>query len=380
MHKSTAEFATPQLIDGYKVYDVNGSPFEVPQYYTVLKPLGFGAYGIVCAVLDTRTGEKVAIKKCRDVFRDVEDGKRVLREIALMRFLKHENLLPLLTVLPPRQGHDMFKDVYVVVPLMDVDMNVVLRSKQQLEENHYQYFVYQMLRGLKFLHSAKVAHRDLKPANLVTNIQCDLRICDFGLARGLEALGGAPLTDYVVTRWYRPPELLLENTHYTTAVDIWSTGIIFAELYNRRPLFPAKTTVEQIRMLCSAFGKPPREMVEEPAVLKTLDAIPDSKPIPLAQLVPKLTNPVGQDFLSRMLQLDPKKRATATELLAHPFLAHLHDEKDEPEHTQIFKWEYETAVSMRKGELREAFWKEICYYNRPDAAPKAPAPPAAAKA
>ena len=362
MHKSNSEFGTPQIVDGYKIYDVNGSPFEVPTHYTVLKPLGFGAYGIVCAVMDNNTGEKVAIKKCRDVFRDVEDGKRVLREIALMRFLKHENLLPLLTVLPPRQGEG-FRDVYVVVPLMDVDLNVVLRSKQALEENHYQYFVYQMLRGLKFLHSANVAHRDLKPANLVTNIQCDLRICDFGLARGLEALGGAPLTDYVVTRWYRPPELLLENTEYTTAVDIWSTGIIFAELYNRRPLFPAKTTVEQIRMLCQAFGKPPRTMVQEPAALKTLDAIPDTKALPLAQLVPKLTNPVGQDFLQKMLILDPKKRATATELLAHPFLAHLHDEKDEPSHTHVFKWEHETAVHMKKDGLRQAFWKEICHYN-----------------
>jgi serine/threonine protein kinase len=361
MHKNTAEHSEPTIVGQHKVYMINGTTFEVPTHFSVVKHLGLGAYGVVVSAVDHRTGEKVAIKKCRDVFRDVEDGKRVLREVDLMRFFDHENLLPLITILPPLQG-PAFKDVYVVVPLMDVDMNVVLRSRQVLEENHFQYFVYQMLRGLKFLHSAKVAHRDLKPANLVTNISCDLRICDFGLARGLENLD-SPLTDYVVTRWYRPPELLLENVQYETSVDIWSVGLIFAELYNRKPLFPGKTTMEEIKMLCSAFGKPPLSMIEQPSVRKTLEAIPDSKPVPLSMLVPKLTNPVGQDFLSKMLVLDPAKRWTAEQLLAHPFLAHLHDPEDEPVRGEIFTWEHEKNVNMTKSQLREAFWKAIVAYN-----------------
>lgn len=361
MHKSSQEHSQPTVVGAHKVYMINGSPFEVPKHYTVVKHLGLGAYGVVVSAVDERTGEKVAIKKCRDVFRDVEDGKRVLREIALMRYFDHENLLPLITILPPLQG-PRFRDVYVVVPLMDVDMNVVLRSRQQLEENHFQYFVYQILRGLKYLHSAKVAHRDLKPANLVTNISCDLRICDFGLARGLE-LTDSPLTDYVVTRWYRPPELLLENTNYDCSVDIWSVGLIFAELYTRKPLFPGKTTVEEIKMLCTAFGKPPRHIVENPAALKSLDGLPDTTPMPLSQLVPKLTNPVGQDFLTHMLQLDPAKRWTAEQLLAHPFLAHLHDPTDEPSHPKVFQWEYEHATNMTKQQLRDAFWREIVHYN-----------------
>lgn len=362
MHKSTAEHSTPQLIGNHKVYTINGSSFEVPKHYSVVKHLGLGAYGVVVSAIDERTGEKVAIKKCRDVFRDVEDGKRVLREIALMKYFDHENLLPLLTILPPLAGAN-FKDVYVVVPLMDVDMNVVLRSRQVLEENHYQYFVYQMLRGLKYLHSAKVAHRDLKPANLVTNISCDLRICDFGLARGLEKID-SPLTDYVVTRWYRPPELLLENINYDCAVDIWSVGLIFAEMYNRKPLFPGKTTMEEIKMYCAAFGKPPASMIEQPAVVKTLDAIPNSNPRPLPDLVPKLTNPMGIDFLSKMLVLDPSKRWTAEQLLAHPYLSHLHDPADEPACTKgVFEWEYEHCVNMTKQQLRDAFWKETVHFN-----------------
>jgi serine/threonine protein kinase len=116
-------------------------------------------------------------------------------------------------------------------------------------------------------------------------------------------------------------------------------------------------------MLCAAFGKPPAHLAAEPSVRKTLDAIPETKPVPLSQLVPKLTNPVGQDFLSKMLELDPTKRWSAEQLLAHPFLAHLHDPTDEPAHDKIFEWEYEKNVNMTKQQLRDAFWKEVLHYN-----------------
>lgn len=372
MHNSNAEHSTPAIEGGYKVYQINGTRFEVPAHFMVLKVLGFGAYGLVCSALNTKTNEKIAIKKCRDVFRDIEDGKRVLREIDLMRFLNHENLMPILDILPPLQGYD-FKDVYVVTLLMDVDMNVVLRSKQLLEENHYQYFVYQVLRGLKYLHSAHIVHRDLKPANLVTSIACDLRIIDFGLSRGLDNLE-APLTEYVVTRWYRPPELLLMSQEYTSAVDIWSVGLIFAEMYNRKPLFQGKTTVDQLRMLCQAFGKPDPKSVTDPAALKTLKDLPDTKPVPLQQLVPKLTNPNGIDFLSKMLKMDPKERWTAEQLLAHPFLAHVHEPSDEPTHDRIFEWKHEHNPNMTPAQLRHAFW-ENCVAYHPEIAAMAPAHP-----
>jgi len=360
MHKSNNEISVPQVVGGFNVYQISGTTFEVPTKYTVLKVLGMGAYGLACSALDNTTNTKVAIKKCRDVFRDVEDGKRVLREISMMRFFKHDNLLGVLDILPPLRGKD-FKDVYVVTPLMDVDMNVVLRSRQVLEENHLQFFLYQILRGLHFLHGAKVAHRDLKPANLVTNISCELKIIDFGLSRSVE-VPDHDLTDYVITRWYRPPELLFENTHYTTEVDVWSVGCILAELYNRKPLFPGKNTVEQIRMICTALGKPNESMIELPEARERLRAMPESKGIPLQQLVPKLTNAQGQDILRQMLTLDPRKRPTAGQLLAHPYLSAFHDPNDEPTCTTQFKWPYE-GVPLDAAHLRQAFWKEIVAYN-----------------
>ena len=359
MHKSNQELSTPQIVGDFKVYNISGAPFEVPSKYTVLKVLGMGAYGIACACHDGTNDTKVAVKKCRDVFRDVEDGKRVLREIAMMRYFKHDNLLRVLDILPPLQGSN-FRDVYVVTPLMDVDLNVVLRSRQVLEENHMQYFIYQILRGLKYLHASKVAHRDLKPANLVTNISCELKIIDFGLSRSV-VVPFADLTDYVITRWYRPPELLLENTSYTASVDIWSVGCIFAELYNRKPLFPGKNTMNQLHMICSALGKPPADMVEHASAVEKLKEMPSGTPN-WSLLVPKLTNPVGVDFLKQMLTLDPRQRPSAAELLAHPFLAHLHDEKDEPECPHPFEWPYE-AIQLNQEGLRQAFWKEILAYN-----------------
>lgn len=134
MHRSNQELCAPKIVGDFKVYNVSGTAFEVPHKYTLLKILGMGAYGIACSCLDNETGEKVSIKKCRDVFCDTEDGKRVLREIAMMRYFNHENLLGVITMLAPlKRSYSEFKDVYVVTSLMDVDMNVVLRSRQVLE-------------------------------------------------------------------------------------------------------------------------------------------------------------------------------------------------------------------------------------------------------
>lgn len=362
MHTSNQEISEPKIVGDFKVYSISGTHFEVPKHYTVLKFLGLGAYGLACSCLDTNTKNKVCIKKCRDILRDEEDGKRVLREIAMMRFFKHENLLSVLTILPPlNKNYESLKDIYVVTPLMDVDLNVVLRSRQGLEESHKQYFVYQILRGLKYLHSANVAHRDLKPANLVTNISCDLKIIDFGLSRSVE-VPFSDLTDYVITRWYRPPELLLENTNYTTAVDIWSVGCVFAELYNRKPIFPGRNTMDQLRLICENVGKPPEDCVERKEALEKLRDMPSGQ-LNVATLVPGLKgNANGIDFLTQMLELDPRRRPTAEKMLAHPFLASLHDESDEPTCSGTFEWPYE-KMTMQVADLRRAFWKDIIHYN-----------------
>eukprot|EP00879_Flechtneria_rotunda_P022515 GHRR01023766.1.p1 GENE.GHRR01023766.1~~GHRR01023766.1.p1 ORF type:complete len:203 (+),score=66.72 GHRR01023766.1:637-1245(+) len=166
------------------------------------------------------TNDKVAIKKITNCFDNAVDAKRILREVALLSHLRHENVMSLRDVVPPANPSN-FKDVYLVYDLMDTDLHQIIRSPQQLSPDHISYFVYQVLRGLKYIHSANVLHRDLKPSNLLVNANCDLKICDFGLARGAGVEEQAAMTEYVVTRWYRAPELLLSCNDYTAAIDVW---------------------------------------------------------------------------------------------------------------------------------------------------------------
>jgi mitogen-activated protein kinase 1/3 len=189
-------------------------------------------------------------------FQDEIDAKRILREIKLLRHFKHENIVNIVDMMPPMARYvDDFTDVYIVSELMETDLYRIIYSKQSLSLDHVQYFIYQVLRALKYIHSANVLHRDLKPSNLLVNSNCDLKICDFGLARGVygsEQMRDSNkrhlLTEYVVTRWYRAPEIMLACHEYDKPVDIWSTGCILAELLARKPFFPGEDYIDQVRI------------------------------------------------------------------------------------------------------------------------------------
>lgn len=189
-------------------YTVWKTGFEIDERYRPIKPVGKGAYGVVASAKDTERGENVAIKKVTKPFENAVDARRTLREVKLLRHFRHENLVALLNIMRP-PSYAEFHDVYLVYELMDTDLNQIIKSPQELTDDHIQYFIYQVLRGLKYIHSAHVLHRDLKPSNLLLNANCDLKICDFGLARKDSEQGFK--TEYVVTRWYRAPELLVSQ-------------------------------------------------------------------------------------------------------------------------------------------------------------------------
>jgi serine/threonine protein kinase len=190
-------------------YTLSNHTFVLPSCYVPVGMIGTGAYGVVISAIDSRTKKKVAIKKVTNVFaRNEEFQKRILREVLILKhFRGHENVVELKDLVAP-VNFEKFEDVYLVTTLMDFDLKGIIRSTQELYEENVQYFLYQMLRGLKFLHSAGVLHRDIKPSNILLNAEYDVALCDFGLSRGVDFEADPTMsTSYVATRWYRAPEL-----------------------------------------------------------------------------------------------------------------------------------------------------------------------------
>lgn len=335
--------------------------FEIDERYTPIKAIGKGAYGVVCSAKNATTGEKIAIKKIGNAFENLTDARRTLREIKLLRHLKHENIIAVKDIMKP-VSRDKFNDVYVVYELMDTDLHQIIRSSQPLTNEHFQYFIYQILRGLKYVHTANVLHRDLKPSNLLLNASCDLKICDFGLARTSSERNF--MTEYVVTRWYRAPELLLSCDHYTAAIDVWSVGCILAELLGRRPLFPGKDYVDQLKLIIKGLGAPSEDdlsFINSSKARAYIRALPPSEKVSFRKKFPE-ADQLALDLMEKMLQFDPRKRITVEQALKHPWLAQLHDEAAEPAAPGAFEFDFEEA-QLTEQTVRDLVYSEMKYYH-----------------
>ena len=217
--------------------------------------MGSGAYGHVWKVTDKKSGEVLALKKIFDAFQHSTDAQRTYREIVFLHELNHPNIIKLSNVIKA----DNEKDLYLVFEYMEADLHNAIGQKI-LKDAHNRYILYQIVKGLKFMHSAEVIHRDLKPSNLLLNSDCHLKICDFGLARSLAVdrndVKDNVLTEEVATRWYRAPEVLLGSNFYDKSADIWSVGCILAEILIGKPIFPGNSTLNQLERILSFTGKP----------------------------------------------------------------------------------------------------------------------------
>mmetsp|Transcript_30701 Transcript_30701/g.63477 ORF Transcript_30701/g.63477 Transcript_30701/m.63477 type:complete len:359 (-) Transcript_30701:96-1172(-) len=343
-------------------FTIENQVFTLPAKYLPLqnKLLGKGAYGHVCAVTNSENGERLAVKKVKNAFDDVIDAKRVLREIRLLCSFDHENVLCIKDLQMPKDQNGKHEDVYIITELLDTDLSKVIYSPQPLIDDHCQYFLYQILRGLKYLHSARVLHRDLKPGNLLVNSNCDLKICDFGLARLEEDTNPSTMTAYVVTRWYRAPELLyLKN--YTEAIDIWSVGCIFAEILGRKAFLQGKNYQDQLNVIFQVVGPPTEEdlsVVPNAEVRDYIRKLPKpTRVVPLRERFPK-ARPEAIDLLAKMLCFNPHKRLTATQCLSHPYLAEYHDPEDEPVADSHFEWEFEGS-ELSRDQVRSFMLEEV---------------------
>nr|CAD1839205.1 unnamed protein product [Ananas comosus var. bracteatus] len=336
--------------------------------FKIQEVIGKGSYGLVCSAIDTHTGEKVAIKKIHDIFEHISDAARILREIKLLRLLRHPDIVEIKHIMLPPSKKD-FKDIYVVFELMESDLHQVIKANDDLTREHYQFFLYQMLRALKYIHTANVYHRDLKPKNILANANCKLKICDFGLAR--VAFSDSPTTifwtDYVATRWYRAPELCGSfYSKYTPAIDIWSIGCIFAEILTGKPLFPGKNVVHQLDLMTDLLGTPSLDTisrVRNEKARKYLSSIRKKEPVPFSQKFPK-ADPLALKLLERLLAFDPKDRPTAEEALADPYFKGLGKIEREPSCQPISKMEFEfERRRVTKEDIKELIFHEILEYH-----------------
>ncbi|KAH9022947.1 CMGC/MAPK protein kinase [Lactarius hengduanensis] len=345
--------------------------FEVGDDYKLLHSLGEGAYGIVVAALHKPSGRQVAIKKVLP-FEHTLFCLRTLRELKLLRFFSetcvNENIVSILSIVKP-PSFEGFKEIYFIQELMHTDLHRVIRT-QKLTDDHCQYFVYQTLRALKSIHSAGIVHRDLKPANLLVNANCDLKVCDFGLARSVKASGAqggkdiGMMTEYVATRWYRAPEIMLSFKMYTKAIDIWAVGCILAEMLTGRPLFPGRDYSHQLDLILDVIGTPTLEEFYGITSRRSRDyirSLPIRKRRPFTALFPQ-ASVEAIDFLNKTLTFDPKKRLTVDEALEHPYISCYHDPDDEPVVSSLdpdyFDFD-DQKESLDKAQLKELLYDEV---------------------
>uniref|UniRef100_A0A8C1QWD0 mitogen-activated protein kinase n=1 Tax=Cyprinus carpio TaxID=7962 RepID=A0A8C1QWD0_CYPCA len=303
---------------GFHRLEIQKTTWDVPDRYTSLKPVGSGAYGTVCSATDQKTKEKVAIKKLYRPFQSLIHAKRAYRELRLLRHIQHDNVNNIEMLI----FSNVFLPSYMVMPFVAQDLGHIMKRKQ-LTSKVITYLFYQILRGLKVC-----LHSDLKPSNLAVDENCELKILDFGLARHTET----EMTGYVVTRWYRAPEVIFNWMHYTQTVDVWSAGCILAEMITGEVLFPGTDSIDQLKKILNLTGTPNSTLVQK---MQSKDAQSYVRSLPVQKKkafkeVFSGMDPNAIDLLEGMLVLDPEVRLTAENSLSHPYLSEFHDPENEP--------------------------------------------------
>eukprot|EP00420_Gonyaulax_spinifera_P003573 CAMPEP_0197932754 /NCGR_PEP_ID=MMETSP1439-20131203/109084_1 /TAXON_ID=66791 /ORGANISM="Gonyaulax spinifera, Strain CCMP409" /LENGTH=430 /DNA_ID=CAMNT_0043555555 /DNA_START=50 /DNA_END=1342 /DNA_ORIENTATION=+ len=382
----------------------NAGQWKLPPRYTVKHELGKGSYGKVCEAHDSGRDKLVAIKKITSLFEDTIDCKRILREIAIMSRLEHNNIVQIYDI-PPPSDLLRFNELHIVMEKCDTDIKKLCRRDVTLTPLHVNVLLYNLLLGLKYLHTAGVYHRDLTPANCLVNKDLTVKICDFGLSRAIgvemqnqvqmpptphcDRLMERHLTAHVVTRWYRAPELILLQDNYTEAIDVWSAGCIYAELLgmlegtrtsDRKPLFPGHTCfpmspdpqhetdykfhtsgLDQLNVIFDVLGTPSEEEIakqDRSDARRYLRRFEARKGTGLSSRFGHVADQ-SRSILERMLRFDPKKRIVVPEALAHELFADFRDPSKETSAPSLLNLSFEMEKDPGEAFLRKHFCEEI---------------------
>ena len=367
--------------------------------YDLANKLGKGAYGIVWRGTDRGTQETVAVKKIFDAFQNATDAQRTYREVVFLKQMTgHENIVELRNVLKA----DNDRDLYLVFEFMETDLHAVIRANI-LEEVHKQYIMYQAFKALYYMHSAKLVHRDMKPSNLLLNSECLMKVADFGLARSLVEEADSDgvtvlnaMTDYVATRWYRAPEILLGSDSYGTAVDLWSLGCIFGEMLGGKPVFPGTSTLNQLEKLGEVLGMPTAPDIEgiasrfseemfngmqfpSAAWGEQSDGLPSRKDTEFDRhaMLPaseRSFEPLASwktmygtkgsadaiDLLDRLTTYDPRARMSAYDGLVHQYCEQFHDTANPPQEcANVVQIDFEEHTRKTVTQYREQLYEDI---------------------
>jgi len=349
---------------------------HVLRKYDILQKLGKGAYGIVWRAQSKQQKEVVALKKIFDAFQNATDAQRTFREIHLLREMSHhEHIIRLLSVLKA----DNDRDIYLIFEYMETDLHAAIRANI-LQEIHKQYILWQSLKALKYMHSAELLHRDMKPSNLLLNSDCLMKVADFGLARSLRqspdglctadsADPPQPLTDYVATRWYRAPEILLGSSKYTFGVDMWSVGCILGEMILGKPIFPGSSTMNQLEKIMELTGMPDSGQIAgisqyAASLCEQVSGMPSAANDDEARerwrrKLPPETSDEAIDLLMQLLRFNPDERLTAEQALEHPYVAQFHDPAVERKANKCVQVPIDDNEKKNTSTYREYLYKEI---------------------
>ena len=294
--------------------------------YEVIGVVGEGAYGIVYKCKDRDTKEFVAIKK----FKETEDEivkKTMRRELKMLQLLKHENVVEFKNAFK-KKGNLFLVFEYVEKNLLEL----LQESPSGLEPSLIKKLIYQLCKAIKYLHDQNVIHRDIKPENLLINNDMILKLCDFGFARKISMKSNETLTDYVATRWYRSPELLITNGYYGPEVDYWAIGCIMGELADGEPLFPGENETDQLHCIQKVLGNLPQNQVDmfyRNPLYNGKNLLDVDRPETLERRYIGKLPKIAINFMKGLLELDPNKRLNGKTVFSHPYFENYMDNKKE---------------------------------------------------